>query len=300
MKSINMKIDCLSDFKFDKKSGGFFSKLFGKSTEEKIKFIKIKSGVSPTIITISGFNTEGLHNFESWKASINSIYPENEWYHLEWPSKNLNLFSPKWDHFAENLFEKEDEYIYNVKDFTKVISLQTETTFINFFLPTLLSLSPTLLLIVLGSSIGRGWFFALKNCRASATLLLNAITQYEKETIIFGHSLGARMIFYLLRGCAEYDIDFKIQECHLMGGAIDNSKSNWIKVNRLVPGGIFNYYSKNDEILKKMYPVGTFKRNPIGRKPIEIPNVQNFDVSDLVDGHSDYFRNLLYYFKREY
>lgn len=128
----------------------------------------------------------------------------------------------------------------------------------------------------------------------------------DEEVILCGHSLGTKVIYNALIQISQQKPTINstiIKEVHLLGGAENSNLDNWNYANRCVSGNIYNYYSKNDKILKYLYQVAEFNTSkPIGRNPIEVEGIKNRDVSSIVNGHSEYISNFsLFYkqFKRE-
>ena len=107
-----------------------------------------------------------------------------------------------------------------------------------------------------------------------------------------GHSLGCRVIYAALRALSTTGEKI-IDEVHLTGGAVDNDRENWKIAKKAVSGKIFNYYSKNDYVLRYLYKAGTFfKSKPIGFHKIEsVQGIRNCDVSRDVQDHMDYKPN---------
>ena len=56
------------------------------------------------------------------------------------------------------------------------------------------------------------------------------------------------------------------------------------------------YFSKNDIVLQTLYKVGEGVKfelgDPIGRYPIENNNINNIDVTESINSHTEYKQNL--------
>mmetsp|Transcript_1614 Transcript_1614/g.2373 ORF Transcript_1614/g.2373 Transcript_1614/m.2373 type:complete len:113 (-) Transcript_1614:42-380(-) len=69
------------------------------------------------------------------------------------------------------------------------------------------------------------------------------------------------------------------------------SLKSWYLARQLVAGRLVNCYSKKDLILALMFRYkrlsGGF-RQVCGTSAIDVPGVENFDVSDLISGHAQY------------
>jgi len=84
-----------------------------------------------------------------------------------------------------------------------------------------------------------------------------------------------------------------IDEVHLTGGAVDRDRENWEIAKKAVSGKIFNYYRKNDYVLRYLYRAGTFfQSKPIGYEKIGlVRGIRNCNVSRYVQEHMDYKPN---------
>lgn len=282
MNQHNQELNCLSEYEVKTQKENRFIRLVKGNVDRKFKIEKIREGCMPAIITISGFNSEGDNNTRGWSNSINILYPENTWYQVEWVSKKIKIF--------QNNSNETDVLFDPLSDSKKEEKKPN-------FLERLWVKLPLTDRIILAPR-NNPWSLSMRNCRISSEFLVEALNLYRKDVILIGHSLGARMIFYVLRGLSELEFHYKIEECHLLGGAINNRKNNWLKVNRLVEGSIYNYFSKKDNILKTLYPMGTFNFKPIGRHPIKTPKVININVTNLVSGHSQFIPKFNLFYKK--
>jgi hypothetical protein len=117
----------------------------------------------------------------------------------------------------------------------------------------------------------------------------------DSEYILFGYSLGARVVFHTLSNLRLSSIK-NIQEVNLLGGAV-TSDGVWSDCLGPVSGKINNYYSQNDKILKKLYVKLGRSKIPAGVRPIKLfsPRINNINVSDYVMGHHDYIESYCKY-----
>ena len=107
-----------------------------------------------------------------------------------------------------------------------------------------------------------------------------------------GHSLGARVVYYTLRSLAGGPVQ-RIKAAHLLGGAVGTgSKREWDEAASAVYGGVHNYYSKRDDVLRILYSAGRLLIGTpaIGRNPIraDAPNLVNHDVTKWVGSHGEF------------
>mmetsp|Transcript_15837 Transcript_15837/g.18275 ORF Transcript_15837/g.18275 Transcript_15837/m.18275 type:complete len:332 (+) Transcript_15837:2120-3115(+) len=82
-----------------------------------------------------------------------------------------------------------------------------------------------------------------------------------------------------------------LEDVILMGMPNHLSLRSWYLARQLVAGRLINCYSKKDLILTLMF---RFKRLAGGLRPvvgtcaIDVPGVENYDISDLISGHAQY------------
>ena len=102
-----------------------------------------------------------------------------------------------------------------------------------------------------------------------------------------------------------YNKKLKVNDVHLFGGASEVNNEAWTE-SLCAAQNIYNYYSKNDQILAKSYQLMEWC-SPIGLNPItynkkdklNLANLYNYDVSEDIKGHTKYIPNfnLLYRWK---
>lgn len=270
-----MKIDCISEFEKinqDADSRTIFEKIILHSSTDKFKITKHREGTYPAIITISGFLTEDDENHKNWESSITNIYPDREWFHVEWNCKKV-------PEIAKKLFNKILE--------TKKASYSNRDTAMGL-LP--LNFNPYLSIHYL--LINNWWHSAVRNSKHAGKKLASTFLACPgKEFILIGHSLGARVIFNCLEHIKRSGKETCIKEVHLLGGAVNSRKAKWIKTENTVKDKVYNYYSENDSILKICYSAAMIDRYPIGLQSIDLPYFENIDSTMDVFGHSDYTPN---------
>jgi hypothetical protein len=226
---------------------------------------KIKDGTGDIILFMDGFLKEESSNKQEWERKFEVLYPNNPWYQLSWKSKKLVDFISS-SHFAKHWIIKK------------------------------IAVPPPFHIPLAVSEIIKVWKGAKRSAEETGAYLGDVLKEIEdKQVILYGHSLGAKVIYHALIQISQQKSKINrtiIKEVHLLGGAESSSSDNWSYAKRCVSGVIFNYYSKNDDILKYLYQtVELSSRNPIGRNPIEVDGVVNIDVSSVVNGHSEYISN---------
>lgn len=258
--------------------------------------VEIQAGEEPAVICIDGFLTEKDETaVDVWKESLNSFYPKNTIYHVKWESKRLhNLAST----FSVSIGNE------SIKKSVLNAAMSASKVAATKIVPLAVAIQ------ALGLATNP-WSVAGIKAYQTGALLADIIARTDKEYILIGHSLGARVIYSCLASLKTKDKTF-IKDVHLLGGAVNNncvdnkdcsSSINWNELENAVSGDIYNYYSSNDDILKFLYKIGEGVKfdfgDPIGRSKINNNRIKNIDVSDYIKGHTEYKKNLVSILKVE-
>lgn len=247
------------------------------SDVEDFEIYKVRSGRKPAVITINGFLTQRTDAHEGWLSGINRSYPDHEWFHLEWESKNLSKLGLICTmgggteairtilyRAAAQASKEAAKKINGVANVAQLIALSTNP-----------------------------WHVAMNKAEKVGVVLTDILSRCGTEQfILIGHSLGCRAIYSCMQTLATTGKAPRITGLHLLGGAVHNDRANWVEASKaLVPTGrICNYFSNADSILRVLYSAGTFFRSsPIGRNRISrIRRISNHDMSARKLGHMDY------------
>lgn len=232
-----------------------FNPFFDDDVIKEMK--KIREGQEPTIITIDGFFRDDSEDGSDWKETIDKYFPNNNWYHLKWKSKNTK------------------ESIDTVVGGASVLNL-------------IGNIIPYKIIFNLGRAVNNVWIRALNNSDIAGKHLAEILIENKnQEYILLGHSLGGNVIYHCIKELSKHNLKL-IREAHILGGAVNNKKYDWIDVKKVVHKHVYNYYSKNDSILKYMFSTTTFVVNPIGRNRIKVSGVYNVDVTEKVSSHTKF------------
>lgn len=202
----------------------------------------------------------------------------------------------------KDFFCNEDIYFFNWasgKDFIGHLEelLSNKDFKLYKFIPNLINKKISIAMIPI--QILSEWKNSKKNSEIYSYELFNFIKEeIEKNKDVkinlYGHSLGTNLIKNILLKLSIYDI--KINNVYLFAGATKNCHYEWESISNIC-SNIYNFYSYNDDILRFLYkPIEL--EEPIGLN--EIQNISysdkiiNFDVTNIVNGHSAYFDNLPY------
>jgi hypothetical protein len=121
-----------------------------------------------------------------------------------------------------------------------------------------------------------------------ADALINKV-QGERPVTLIGYSLGARVIYTCLTELANRKAFGLIESVVLIGAATPSDSVFWRKLRSVVAGRVINVYSSNDYLLAFMYRTSSLQYGVAGLQPIrDVQAIENVDVSDIVDGHTQY------------
>ena len=155
------------------------------------------------------------------------------------------------------------------------------------------SLQLPLVLTKLSYLIDNPWNVSLARANAAGLILadsLRANNLGKRPVTLLGFSLGSRVIFSCLKELADKEAHGLIQNVYLFGSPVVGNKEEYLKARSVVSGRFVNGYSSNDWILGYLFRAtsGGIMR-VAGLAPVEgIPGLENFNLTDLVNGHMDY------------
>jgi len=237
---------------------------------------KIREGREPALITISGFLSQENESTAGWQSMADRQFGQHAWYHVEWESKNLADLGE---------FASEHSRSATLSSILSSASGSASKT-------ARKAIGPAATVYQILQLSKNPWHVALVKAEQTGVLLADIITRCRKgEYILVGHSLGCRVIASCLQALST--TEYKgIRQVHLLGGAVDKNRELWAQAAKAVKGPIRNYTSDNDMILRTLYKVGSFfASKPIGSFPIDIPEVENIDVSNHVGSHMESKKN---------
>ncbi|KAF2682480.1 DUF726-domain-containing protein [Lentithecium fluviatile CBS 122367] len=106
---------------------------------------------------------------------------------------------------------------------------------------------------------------------------------------LVGFSLGARVIFSCLKELAGRGAVGLVQNVYMFGTPVVAKKDEYTKARAIIPGRFVNGYATNDWILGYLFRAtsgGIMK--VAGLAPVEVPGIENHNVTELVPGHMAY------------
>ncbi|KAJ6000650.1 hypothetical protein N7481_001059 [Penicillium waksmanii] len=155
------------------------------------------------------------------------------------------------------------------------------------------SLQLPLVLTKLAYLIDNPWTVSLARAHSAGLVMADSLEDRnlgKRPITLLGFSLGARVIFSCLTELANKGCHGLIQNVYLFGSPIVASKDEYLKARSVVSGRFVNGYSTNDWILGYLFRAtsGGIMRVS-GLAAVEgIPGLENFNLTELVNGHMDY------------
>ncbi|KAK7309332.1 hypothetical protein RJT34_05964 [Clitoria ternatea] len=136
------------------------------------------------------------------------------------------------------------------------------------------------------------WTIAIDRTDKAGKLLAEVLLrglQGNRPVTLVGYSLGARVIFKCLECLAETETSAElVEKVVLLGAPIPIKDENWEAARKMVAGRFVNAYSKNDWMLGVAFRASLISEGLAGIQPVDIPGIQNVDVTDHIEGHSSY------------
>ena len=126
------------------------------------------------------------------------------------------------------------------------------------------------------------WYRAYMNAEKAGVILASEILQKKNksEYIFMGHSLGSRVAYYAAKKLAENKFN-RLHSMYLLSGAV--GIKDWESIARIVKHKIYNFYSKEDNVLGYLYRASSawLTEEPIGISRIDMHSkkVKNYEVT---------------------
>lgn len=84
------------------------------------------------------------------------------------------------------------------------------------------------------------------------------------------------------------DFDNLIQDVVLLGTPYSTEEDKWVRIRSIVAGRVVNGYSKKDLVLAIVYRYERWKLQVAGLTAINVSGIENIDLSDMIENHTDY------------
>lgn len=149
-----------------------------------------------------------------------------------------------------------------------------------------------LVLTKLSYLIDNPWSVSLARADLAGLILADSLIDRNlgvRPITLVGFSIGSRVIFSCLKELANRGAFGLIQNAYLFGSPMVVKKDEYLRAKSVVSGRFINGYANNDWILGYLFRAtsGGIMR-VAGLAPVEIPGIENYDVTKLVPGHMAY------------
>lgn len=228
-------------------------------------------------IAVSGFLNDPEDFTKPWKGKDNDL----EMYALRWETKNLMAISTAIQDWLTSSISKE---------------LMKQGAMLTVLSTLLSALAWPSALLSLTDFIDSKWSVAVDRSDKAGKLLADVLLkglQGNRPVTLMGFSLGARVIFKCLEKLAKKGENGRIVErVVLLGAPLSIETQRWETVRKVVAGRFINAYSTNDWLLAVVYRASLMSQGIAGIQPVDVPGIENVDVTDIVNGHSSYLPNV--------
>ncbi|GAB7354049.1 hypothetical protein MBLNU459_g4629t1 [Dothideomycetes sp. NU459] len=110
-----------------------------------------------------------------------------------------------------------------------------------------------------------------------------------RPVTLVGFSLGSRLIFSCLKELANRGAFGLVQNVYLFGTPVVAKTDEYLRAKSVVSGRFVNGYATNDWILGYLFRATSGGIMQVaGLAPVEIPGIENYNVTELVPGHMAY------------
>ncbi|CAK8562179.1 unnamed protein product [Lathyrus sativus] len=224
-------------------------------------------------ILISGFVFEKEDFIRPWEGLNDNL----ERYSLQWESKKLIAVSTAIQDWLTSRLAMQ-----LMKQGAMMTVLSTLVT----------ALAWPAVLLAATDFIDSKWTLAINRSNKAGKLLAEVLLkglQGNRPVTLVGYSLGARVIFKCLQCLAKTENGAELVErVVLLGAPVSIKDENWEAARKMVAGRFVNAYSRNDWMLGVAFRASLLTKGLAGIEPVDIPGIQNVDVTDHIEGHSSY------------
>jgi hypothetical protein len=155
------------------------------------------------------------------------------------------------------------------------------------------SIQLPIVLTKLSYLIDNPWSVSLDRANSAGQILADSLIDRHlgnRPITLLGFSLGSRLIFACLRELAARGAYGLIQNVYLFGSPIVAKREEYLRARSVISGRFVNGYASNDWILGYLFRAtsGGIMR-VAGLAPVlDVPGLENLDVTALVNGHMAY------------
>merc|ERR1712194_864530 len=134
------------------------------------------------------------------------------------------------------------------------------------------------------------WLVVKEKAKLAGQALAAAIVGRKgRPTILIGHSMGSRVIFYALQELHAQGQLHCVEHAVLLGAPCSPADEGWSLCRQVVSGRLVNGYIQQDWVLGALYRFMELRLSVAGLGCVlEVEGIENVDLSDLVTAHDEY------------
>lgn len=243
-------------------------------SDKSFRIVRIQEGEGPAVVVASGFLTESDDDWGNWGPLIRKRFPGSPVYRLHWGSRELRDLAP----FLGVAAGKTGARLA----LSRAAKRGSKT---------LGNLSGLGLVMAAHDLANNPWSLAKSRASMTGAVLADLISRTtEGRFILIGHSLGARVMVNAAQALGTRSASEKrIESMHLLGAAV-GVRGDWAALDAAVDGQIWNYWSKNDDVLRRAYRLAQVGQRAVGHVGFNSawPRIKDRNVTKSVSGHSGY------------
>ncbi|KAL7609238.1 hypothetical protein Lser_V15G12366 [Lactuca serriola] len=223
-------------------------------------------------IMVSGFVFEEQDFLRPWEGQNDNL----ERYVLQWESEHLIAVSTAIQDWLTSRIAME---------------LMKQGAMMTVLSSLLAALALPATLLTLTDIIDSKWSIAVDRSDKAGKLLAEVLVnglQGNRPVTLVGFSLGARAIFKCLQSLAETGHVGLVERVVLLGAPVAIKDENWEAIRKVVSGRLVNAYSTTDWMLGVAFRASLLSQGLAGIQPVDVPGIENVDVTEVIEGHSSY------------
>lgn len=245
-------------------------------SDESFAIERLRHGQGPPVIFATGFLSEGSSGWGGWERLIDTRYPNNPVLRVHWGAKELR---------ALTLFASETAG-------WQALKVALRRTSVSASKKAAVKLGPLGPVLLAGDLARNPWTVARTRAEMTGAALADILARADEGPyILMGHSLGGRVMVTTARllGTMHDQPDPKVESVHLLGAAVSR-KGDWQDLDAAVRERVWNYYSRNDPVLKRLYTSAELGQPAVGQRGFgsSFRRITDRDVSRRVSKHTEY------------
>ncbi|CAR28394.1 hypothetical protein ZYGR_0S00220 [Zygosaccharomyces rouxii] len=237
------------------------------------------------LISVSGWM---IGNVDDVRLPYSTVDPvEGDLYSLNWEPEMLKSIGESITIIANELFATTIQQVLGATVLTAFIS----------------AIQWPMWLSKLSYILDNPWNVSLDRAWSAGKILADTLIAKnlgQRPTTLMGFSLGSRVIFSCLVELCKKKAFGLVENVYLFGTPVIKNKEQLVMARSVVSGRFVNAYSEKDWMLAYLFraAAGGFS-TVMGITPItNVEGIENFDCTDVVDGHLAYRKNMPKLLKR--